>query len=93
MVMATGGAAVEDTFEASHARAKELLGTKYDEQRVNGCMSFPPIPLEKMFEELEFDLHSAATEEEKDMVRTAWLDKYDLITAAANYVDEDTVQE
>ncbi len=70
----------KDSFEDYHARVKELLGNNYDEQRVNGCMAFQaPGETEKIYEELKRALESAKSEEEKDAIRDAWLNKYDVM--------------
>jgi len=70
----------EDTFEGYHERAKALLGNKYDEKRVNGCISLQgPGEIEKIYSELKDSLEQAMSEEEKDSVREEWLEKYDVM--------------
>lgn len=68
------------SYDAYHAEARKLLGKKYDEQKVNGCMALQaPGEFEKAVEELERDLEGAKDEPEKNAARNAWLEKYDVM--------------
>ncbi|KKP80182.1 MAG: hypothetical protein A2271_03795 [Candidatus Moranbacteria bacterium RIFOXYA12_FULL_35_19] len=71
---------VEDAFKKYHAKVKALLDNKYDEQKVNGCMSLQaPGELEKIYNELKMSLENAQNEKEKDDARNTWLEKYDVM--------------
>ena len=82
------GGAVENTLDAYHEKVKELLGAKYNLQRVDGCVAFQaPGGMERIYDELKYSLASANTEEEKDAVRDAWLNKYDVLSGLADVED------
>ena len=71
---------VHDSFEDYHTRVKELLGAKYDEQRVNGCMCFQaPGGTESIYDELKKSLEGETDESYRDKIRERWLEKYDVM--------------
>lgn len=84
---------VQDSYEAYHAKVKALLGNKYDEQRVDGCMAIQaPGKLEEIYAELQHSLEQARSEEEKGAIRESWLNKYDVISGLGEDLDEEPAE-